>query len=282
MSVGASPKVGHQLKSLEYSRDIALSDERVAVCGDWHGNIGWVRMLARALPNLAYDVTTVLQLGDWWMGPQETDPLFAEAGIERVLVTLGNHEPWDRIRPLLAEYPGAAVRVSDVTWILPRPARLTIGGRTVLSFGGAASVDRLWRTEGRDWWPDEAITDEQVAAAIAGGPTDLMLTHESPATTPVGAVRELLGTNPNRFPTAALADSAQSRARVSEVWDAVRPELLMHGHMHTPGGGIAEDGRRVVSLGRDVQEDNLAFLDMSTLTLETPSLQEMRNAARRW
>ena len=65
------------------------------------------------------------------------------------------------------------------------------------------------------------------------------------------------------------------------MWDAVRPELLLHGHMHTPGGGIAEDGRRVVSLGRDVQEDNLAFLDLSTLTLETPSLHEMRNAARR-
>jgi hypothetical protein len=37
-----------------------------------------------------------------------------------------------------------------------------------------------------------------------------------------------------------------------------------------------------VSLGRDVQEDNLAILDMTTLTLETPSLDAIRNAARRW
>lgn len=239
-------------------------------------------MLTRALPNLAYDVKTVFQLGDWWMDPLETDALFAEAGIERVFVTLGNHEPWDQISPLLDAYPGAAVRVSDITWILPRPARLIIGGRTVLSLGGAASVDKIWRTEGLDWWPDEAITDAQVAAAIVGGHADVMLTHESPAATPVRAVRELLGTNPNRFPTEALEESAKSRARVSEVWDAVRPELLMHGHMHTPGGGTAEDGRRVVSLGRDVQEDNLAILDMTTLTLETPSLDAIRNAARRW
>ncbi|MBM7466102.1 metallophosphoesterase [Microbacterium esteraromaticum] len=270
------------VKALEHATRIALTDERVAVCGDWHGNLGWLRMLTRALPNLAYDVTTILQLGDWGMDPLETEPLFAAAGIERVLVSVGNHEAFDLISPLLAEHPGAAVRVSDITWILPRPARLTIGGRTVLSLGGAASVDRIWRTEGRGWWPDEAITDAQVAAAIAGGPADVMLTHESPAATPVRAVRELLGTNPNRFPTEALEESAKSRARVSEVWDAVRPELLMHGHMHTPGGGTAEDGRRVVSLGRDVQEDNLAILDMTTLTLETPSLNAIRNAARRW
>ena len=271
----------YQLKAIEHLSAIALSDKRVAVCGDWHGNIGWLRMLSRALPNLAYDVRTILQLGDWWMDPLETDPLFAEAGIDRVFVTVGNHEPFDLISPLLAAHPGAAIRVSDVTWILPRPARLIIGGRTVLSLGGAASVDRIWRTEGLDWWPEEAISDEQVAAAITGGTADLMLTHESPADTPVRAVQEVLGTNPNRFPAEALAESAKSRARVSEVWDAARPELLLHGHMHTPGGGVAEDGRRVVSLGRDIQEDNLAILDMTTLTLETPSLNEIRNAARR-
>ena len=129
-----------RMKAREYASHVELPDERVAVCGDWHGNIGWLRMLTRALPNLAYDVKTVLQLGDWWMEPVETDALFADAGIERVLVTVGNHEPFDLITPLLAAHPGAAVRVSHVTWILPRPARVTIGGRTILSLGGGASV----------------------------------------------------------------------------------------------------------------------------------------------
>ncbi|PYC99916.1 metallophosphatase family protein [Microbacterium esteraromaticum] len=269
------------MKALEHVSAISLDDDRVAVCGDWHGNNGWLRMLTRALPNLAYDVKTVFQLGDWGMDPVETDPLFAQAGIKRVYVVVGNHERFDLISPLLDAHPGAAVRVSEVTWILPRPALLTVGGRTVLSLGGASSVDRIWRTEGRDWWPDEAITDAQVAAAIACGPADVMLTHESPAATPVRAVGELLGTNPNRFPTEALEESAKSRARVSEVWDAVRPQLLLHGHLHTPGGGMMADGRRVVSLGRDAQQDNLAFLDMQTLTLETPSLSELRRAAER-
>ena len=38
---------------------------------------------------------------------------------------------------------------------------------------------------------------------------------------------------------------------MSRVWDAAKPNLLIHGHMHIPAGGVAEDGRRVCSLGAD-------------------------------
>lgn len=268
------------MKALEYASDITLPDQRVVVCGDWHGNIGWARTIARVLPYMAPDVTTMLHLGDWWMPPTEIDDAFAETGIDRILVTLGNHEPWNRISPLLEKHPGAAVRVSKLTWLLPRPARLTIGGRRVLSLGGAASVDRQSRIEGLTWWPEEAITDEHVAAAVAGS-ADLMLTHEGPAGTPVRPVREILRTNPHRFPAAALEASAASRARIAEVWDAVRPKLLAHGHMHVAAGGKAEDGRRVASLGRDGHEGNLALLDMATLKMATPSLAIIRGMTER-
>lgn len=259
------------MKALDWADHVVLEDRRVAVIGDVHGNVGWLRTLAKALPP---DITTVLQLGDWWMDLVAADDVFAETNVERILVTLGNHEPWDQVTPVLDAHVGAAVRVSDVTWLLPRPSRLSIGGRTVLSLGGAASVDRLWRLNGA-WWQDESLTDEHVAAAIAGGPADVMLTHESPARTPVRAVREVLRTNPMGFPDETLAESAASRARVAEVWDAVRPALLLHGHMHVAGGGMTDDGRRVASFGRDTMEGNLAFLDMQTLRLETPSVHQI-------
>lgn len=269
------------MKALEYQRRIVLPDHRVAVCGDWHGNIGWVRTLAKALPSLAPDVTTILQLGDWWMRPGDVDEAFTGTGIDRIYVTLGNHEPWGDVTPLLDAYPTAAVRVSEITWLLPRPSRLRIGDRPVLSLGGATSVDRAWRRDGISWWADEEIRDEHVAAAIASGPADLMLSHEGPANTPVRAVQEVLRANPMGFPDDALADSAASRTRVASVWDAARPELLVHGHMHAPGGGTYGDGRRVASLGRDGQQGNLAILDMKTLRMQTPSLVEIREAAGR-
>lgn len=216
-----------------------------------------------------------------WMTPAEIDDAFAQTDIDRIYVTLGNHEPWNLLAPLLDKHPGCAVRVSEITWILPRPARLTIGGRSVLSLGGAASLDRESREEGVTWWPNEAITDEHVAAAIAGGPADLMLTHETPAGTPVRPVREVLRQNPHQFSKATLEASAASRARVSKVWDVVRPELLAHGHMHVAGGGKTPDGRRVASLGRDGHEWNLGILDMRTLMIATPSLAIIRGMAER-
>lgn len=270
------------MKALEHTESIELPDQRVAVCGDWHGNVGWARMISRVLPRLAPDVTTLLHLGDWWMPSGETDDVFAETNIERIYVTLGNHEPWGQITPLLNKHPGEAVRISKRIWLLPRPARLTIGGRSVLSLGGASSVDRESRQEGLTWWSDEAITDEHVAAAIAGGPAELMLTHESPANTPVRVVREILRENPHWFTKSALEASAASRARVSEVWDAVRPELLAHGHMHVGAGGKTEDGRRVASLGREGHEWNLGILDMQNLRMATPSLAIIRGMADRW
>ncbi|WP_241795212.1 metallophosphoesterase [Microbacterium sp. C5A9] len=269
------------LKALELASTVDLPDQRVAVVGDIHGDFRWLDIVARAVQTLAPDVTTMLQLGDWAMDPGTTDEALDGTGIERVYVTLGNHEPWGQITPLLNAHPGCAIRVSEITWILPRPARLTIGGRSVLSLGGAVSVDRAWRVEGVSWWPDEEITRDHVAAAIAGGPADLMLTHESPAGTPVRAVREILRTNPFGFPDDARADSATSRARVAKVWNIVFPELLVHGHMHAPGGGATDDGLRVASLGQDAQQGNLGFLDMRTLRIETPTLRQIREAAGR-
>ncbi len=264
------------MQARDHTREIDLPDQRVAVCGDWHGNQWWAQTISRALPNVAPDVTTLFHLGDWWMPPPAVDEIFAETSITRFCVTLGNHEQWDEITPLLEKHPGEAVQVSELTWILPRPARLTISGRSVLSLGGASSVDREFRQEGVTWWPDEAITDAQVAEAISGGPADLMLTHESPAGTPVRAVREILRNNPHRFTKAALETSSASRARLSKVWDAVRPELLAHGHMHVGAGGQTADGRRVASLGRDGHEGNLGILDMSNLRMATPSLAILR------
>jgi hypothetical protein len=265
------------LQALETASTITLPDEQVAVCGDWHGNIPWLRMLAPALATLAPDVKTVLQLGDWWMDITESDRIFTDAGIERVYVTLGNHEPWDQITPLLNTHPDQAVRVSEVTWLLPRPGRLNIGGREILSLGGAASVDRLARTEGVDWWPDEAITQHQADMAIDGGYADIMLTHESPQRTPVRAVREILASNPHGFPERPLIESARSRWYITRVADPLQPKLLMHGHMHVADGGTDNLGIRVESLGCDFQEGHLAILNLNTLEYEFPTLDQIRS-----
>lgn len=256
------------MKVFEAVETFELEDERVWVCGDWHGSVPHVQRLLPQLRRSDPGVRTLLHLGDWWMNPRAVDYWARVAGVERVLVTLGNHEAWLDYTSALNEHPGHAVRVSDVCWLLPRPFRFTIGGKAFLSLGGAASIDRLWRTPGKDWWAEETITAQHVQDAIAGGPSDVMLTHETPDSTPVTEVRNLLEAPPGGVPWAAVAESARSRQRVDAVWAAVAPTLLLHGHMHVWGTDQTPDGRRVVSLDRDGPGVNAVLLHVQDLVVD--------------
>ncbi len=208
------------------------------------------------------------------MNLSKSDEICSAFGIERVYVVPGNHD-YPALSPILRAHPGVAVRVSRSSWLLPRPFRMSVGGRTVLTLSGATSVDLYWRLP-NEWSSDETIRDEDVAAAISGGPADIMVTHESPFDSPVRAVRQILRTNPLGFPRESIVESAASRVRVRQVWDAVNPKLAFHGHMHAPGGGTTPDGRRLISLGCNGQEENIAIVDLRNLTVEVPSLRELR------
>lgn len=45
---------------------------------------------------------------------------------------------------------------------------------------GAISVARRWRTPGRSWWAEERISRNDADAAIAGGPVNVMVSHDAP------------------------------------------------------------------------------------------------------
>lgn len=258
------------MHAFETADSFDLPDPRVWVAGDWHGSAAWVQASMPAMRRYDSLMSTIVHVGDFWPDPSflsTVDYWAARAGIERVLVTLGNHEPYGDITPLQSEHPGA-VRVSEVVWLLPRPFRFTVIGRDVLSLGGAASVDRQLRTEGRDWWPDELITEAMEHDAIAGGAVDILLTHESPGADAVPEVRRLLAGNPYGYPEAALAVSASQRQRIDHVREAVHPALHLHGHMHVAGERVLPSGQRVVSLPCDGDVGNVVLLDVATLDVE--------------
>lgn len=196
--------------------DLTLAGEtQVAVAGDWHGDTSWVQEILPALHRFAPDVRTVLHAGDFGFWPPLHRKAFTDTvdfwckstGIERVLFTPGNHEWWPMLDERFAQRPGEPVQMSAAVWALPRGVRFTLAGRSFLSFGGAASIDYAYRTEGRDWWPEELPTDEHVDAAIEGGPIDVMLTHET-VDGGTAAVEEILRANPYGWSAEELAYGA--------------------------------------------------------------------------
>jgi len=223
-----------------------------------------------ALARQHSDVRTILHLGDLGVWSQERPPGFlgtvdywlGRSGIDRLLLTPGNHDDWHWLEAEFATAPGRAVSLSDRVWALPRGLRFQIGGRVFLSFGGAASMDYEARIEGRSWWAEEAPTELEAEYAAAGGPVDVLLTHDMVDGGTREAAEQLAR---GRWSPEAQAYSAMVRARVTAVWEEVRPRLLAHGHMHVTGGRTLSDGRRVYSMGCEWMRGNLAVLELSAL-----------------
>ena len=147
----------------------------------------------------------------------------------------------------LPSRPDGFVEVTDRILWAPRGHRWTWQGVRFLALGGAFSIDRRDRKldSGRwGWFKEEVITAEEAQRAIAGGPADVLLTHDAP----VGALPMVAG---GRYDPATL----QSARHVQEVASATKPKLLLHGHWHQfqqvrlPGQeteviGLSYDGAR--------------------------------------
>jgi hypothetical protein len=250
---------------------------RIGVAGDWHGNTVWavraVREMAALLPADAPRV--IVQLGDFGIWPglggreflARLDAALAGAGAELWFAD-GNHEDFTRLARLRPGPDGRA-RVTGRIFRLPRGHRWRWHGRTWLALGGAVSLDRVIRTEGRDWWPGEEITAGQEAAVIAGGPAEVMVTHDCPA-----GVTHAFPPPPSWWDLADLARSDAHRERLRRVVTAVRPAHLMHGHLHTGYQRTCDFGYgpvQVTGLDRDdADRGNWAILDARTMTWSFP------------
>lgn len=258
----------------------------VALAGDWHGSKPWAS--SRIMSVGARGITTVLHVGDFgiWPGPGgrgfllSVDRTCERAGVEQVLVTPGNHEDWGRLTALWASDmrrdpetgDPMPVRLSDYVTVLPRGHAFEMAGRRFVSLGGAPSVDLHWRTEGRDWWPEERITEEDVERTIRNGAgVDVMLAHDSPdAPWWSPKVAAICGTNEWGWTDRALAFADEGRRQMTQAIEGVRPRLFVHGHYHVadeaavrlPG---ADHETRIWCLNRDGQAGNVRYLDLETL-----------------
>ncbi|MDE6058731.1 MAG: metallophosphoesterase [Clostridia bacterium] len=101
-----------------------------------------------------------------------------------VLFVDGNHENFD----LINSYPveiwngGKVHRIRPNVLHLMRGQIFEIEGKTIFTFGGATSIDRHYRVEGRSWWPQELPSFEELDEGLAnlkkyGNKVDYIITH---------------------------------------------------------------------------------------------------------
>jgi predicted phosphodiesterase len=250
---------------------------RILLTGDVHGNTDWV--IHHVLPQAKrHGCQLVLQLGDFgiWPGPEGRRYLSAlsrQAKGVRIPIWFidGNHEDFDQLDALPLDDQGRRP-VQDHITHLPRGYRWEWAGRTLLACGGASSIDVADRLPGRSWWPQETITDHDVARCSEGGRVDILLTHDIQAEVPL--------TDPMLAPVLppSVADAlSHNRQQLQRITEAVKPKLQIHGHWHLPYDWTmtrSSDNEevRIVSLNCDpsfalTADHHCAVLDLDVLAL---------------
>ncbi len=217
--------------------------DKLLVAGDWHGDTNHAyHVLVTASKR---DCSAVMQVGDfgYWEHSQDGEKFLKNVSRQSVMQGVpvyfidGNHENHTMLRekygPTNEQHettPEGFWVIRDNVFYIPRGIVWEWSGRRFMGLGGAYSVDRDWRImqelKKRKpltlWWPEEELTDDEVAAAVKAGEggIDVIFTHDKPrGSTPPWDRKDLPECWPNQD-------------RVLEVVKAVQPRLLFHGHLH--------------------------------------------------
>jgi hypothetical protein len=239
--------------------NVTADPMRVLVVGDTHANTGSAFEVIDHAAALGVDL--ILQAGDLGYWPRDQRGQVFLRKVEKRLALRGldlwwvdgNHEGFDSLaaRPVGAD---GRRQVSEHVWHLPRGFRWRWDGTVWVAVGGAVSVDKAFRTEGKSWFAAEELTDEEASRIIADGPADVVLSHDAPLGVPF--LRHLLRQDlpawrrDSQWPTGTVIRSDEHQRRIRRVVEGVGAQRVFHGHHHirysdtltTAHGAVAIEG----------------------------------------
>ena len=252
---------------------------QIGLIGDVHGHVQHAVNAVNVLA--ASGITEVHFLGDFgfvWSGRLLEElalkqlRLTLEANGQIAFVTGGNHENYDRL--LAIEPDEAGIRwIRKNIGLLPRGWRAhTPSGRVIASLGGANSIDRYSRKSGVSWWPQEQITEEDLAS-LGTDPVDILLSHDSPVS---GALNERLRSSEHLWHPAGAQYAHEGHYIFHRGFQRVKPKIVLSGHYHLFLDVVEtfrdEDGKefdsRVVILNEGRLPRYVGALDTETLKFQ--------------
>lgn len=216
---------------------------KVIIVGDTHADGNFTANILRAAK--LYDVTTIIQLGDFGYTWDKTQLDSITAWLRRdeshrFYWLDGNHDQHDDIDTFMeGESKDVPFNMRDTViggkvfpknmYYLPRGCVFEVGSKRLLAMGGAYSIDEAYRTQGLSWWPQETIGGQDIDNAIVNADMwdsiDIMVTHDMPCVTQMENQMASVGYKNDQ-------KSKYNRINLSRIVDHVRPQELYHGHMH--------------------------------------------------
>lgn len=213
--------------------ELANADKFI-VAGDIHGNFWHLKRVMDYAKQKLIDV--ILIVGDFGYFKEyakflkDTNNYAKENGITIYFLD-GNHEDHPALNQLPLNNDGYH-KIDDNIYHLPRAFTWDWFGLTCMTLGGAYGVDRNNGIEGKDWFPEEVINQNDYLRAINVGKVDLLFTHDAPNRVMIPALNRKITLNNVRFPKNHLDNAKKHRELLGEIVDLVEPEYLFHGHYH--------------------------------------------------
>lgn len=217
----------------------------IYVTGDTHGTIDIYKLSKTEFPE-GYTLTRndyLIIAGDfggiWGRKSPKDDKYFIEALYEKrfpwtTLWVDGNHENFDLLEkyPVTEMFGGRVQIISEHCIHLMRGEVYTIDGYKIFTLGGAKSWDKHRRIERVSWWPQEFLTDAEMANALTNlgkhnWEVDYIVTHAMP-NSKMYRIYNFLDINPH------IQD--KTNCSVSEfldtIYEKVKYKRWFFGHYH--------------------------------------------------
>lgn len=194
----------------------------LGLVGDIHGAyevLGAYNRKAKQNP----EIKAIIQLGDIGWYPYYR-PYFNALNLEVPTYFVdGNHENLPEL-----VYLTEVTEMAPNLFYVPRGTVLELDGRRVAFLGGAASVDKAWRTAGKDWFPEEQIRDSDIHRFDFSQPVDMLITHCPPQR----VIQKHF--NPHNLLMFGLPIDWRdpSADKVEWVWMKFGYPMVYSGHMH--------------------------------------------------
>lgn len=188
----------------------------VRIIGDVHGKFSRYRDIIR-------DVPRSIQVGDMGVGfrngngDQMGNPPYDSMSRGDHKFIRGNHDN-----------PQACARhpywIADGSFIPVIEGSMDSG---IYCLGGAVSIDKAWRTEGLDWWPDEECSYAELERMIddyTAIKPEIVITHDCPDS--------IAGEILTAFRKVRIEDGSRTRQALDRVFAIHQPREWYFGHWH--------------------------------------------------
>jgi predicted phosphodiesterase len=228
----------------------------ILVCGDTHSNEVNIELLC--IEAVAKNIKLIIVVGDFGYFPNTSwgqkflEDLKRIYEIYKVEIHFikGNHENHDALNEL--PIVDGVAKVMDGVYYHPNMIPFTIGDYSFVAVGGANSIDKMYRKQYIDWFPNEMITMDDYYKSCSMAPCDIVLSHDAP----VGVVlTDYLDWMVPSY------DTTQHRLLLQNIVNNLKPKLLVHGHWHVRYKDIAygESNTNVIGLHCDAMRTKQTF-----------------------